>query len=160
MKFVCDAMLKRLCIWLRMAGHRTFYADVEDDEVIKTALRLNAVLLTRDRKLCQRAGNYCVCYLLHSHSYKEQLREVAGAFKLRFSFSTRFCTVCGGELKKIDKKKVKTEVWPYTYKTHEYFYKCTSCGKVFWRGSHWKRIKTTLSSINKITNAWRSCKLV
>ncbi len=147
MKFVCDAMLKRLCIWLRMAGHEAFYTEDEDDEVVKTALRLNAVLVTRDKKLGQKAANYCPVFLLRSHSYKEQLAEVARASRLKFEFAPRFCTVCGGELKKVNKKSVEKLVWPHTYKTHRNFYKCASCGKVFWRGSHWKRIKTLLSSI-------------
>ena len=141
MKFVCDAMLHKLCVWLRMAGQDCKYIDSrDDDEVIKTAVRENALLLTRDKNLCQKAVNYCKVQLLHSHSYLDQLGEVVRKNKIKLKFSQRFCTICGGELKKVKKKSVEGKVWPFTYKTHSVFFQCTKCNHIFWRGSHWKKI--------------------
>ncbi len=148
MKFVCDAMLHKLCVWLRMAGHECFFAPFEDDEVIKIALKLNAVLLTCDKRLAQKAGGYCKVQLLKSKTFTAQLKEVVKQNKVKLKFSQRFCTVCGGELKKVSKQSVKKRVWPFTYKTHKHFLQCKQCKHIFWRGSHWKKIKNTLVSIS------------
>lgn len=149
-KFVCDAMLHKLCIWLRIAGQKCTYIDSEShgDEAIKTATREGAVLLTRDKALAQKAVDYCEVQLLRSHGYVGQLSEVVQRNKIKLKLRERFCTVCGGELNKVPKKTVKNKVWPFTFKTHKNFLQCAQCKKVFWRGSHWKKIKTVLTSLS------------
>ena len=148
MKFVCDAMLHKLCVWLRMAGHECIYVNSrEGDEVIKTALKNEAVLLTRDEDLAQKAASYCRAQLIHSHGYLGQLKEVVCGNKIKLKFSERFCTVCGSKLSRVAKKSVRGKVWPFTYKTHTRFFQCAQCKHIFWRGSHWKKIKTQLASI-------------
>ncbi len=147
MKFACDAMLHRLCLWLRLSGHECRFLNTRDDEVIKAALKQNAVLLTRDEELARKAGDYCAVQLLRSHGYLQQLREVVEKNEIKLKFTERYCTVCGGKLEKIEKKKVKGRVWPFTYKTHNQFFQCGQCEQIFWRGSHWKKIRETLEGV-------------
>ncbi|MFH1247449.1 MAG: Mut7-C RNAse domain-containing protein [Candidatus Micrarchaeota archaeon] len=147
MRFVCDAMLCRLCLWLRMSGQECTFSNSSNDDVIKLAAKEDAVLLTRNKKLFQKAADYCKVQLLCSHDYLGQLREVVICNKIKLKFSQRFCTICGGKLKKVSKKSVEGKVWPFTYKTHKNFLQCVKCKHIFWRGSHWKKIKSTLAAI-------------
>ena len=52
----------------------------------------------------------------------------------------------------VSKKEVLNKVPSGTLKRYEMFWVCTGCEKVYWRGSHWKNINTTLAKAKKIMN--------
>ena len=56
-KFLADVMLGRLAKWLRILGYDTLYfRDMDDQELIRRAVRDSRILLTRDRELSKRDG--------------------------------------------------------------------------------------------------------
>ncbi len=147
--FACDSMLGKLARWLRMAGFTTTYYEViEDDDLIKACLAANAILVTRDRMLAEKAGNYVKTILIKSNSLPQQLREFISAARLKPRvLSPSLCTACGGELKRVLKKSVAGEVFPRVYERNKIFWRCTKCQKLYWKGTHLKGIKKVLGSI-------------
>jgi uncharacterized protein with PIN domain len=51
------------------------------------------------------------------------------------------CTACGGELVAVPKASVADLFEPGTRRSYEEFSRCTSCGRVYWRGAHARRIE-------------------
>ena len=148
MKFACDSMLHRLCVWLRMSGYPCSYLEkIDDDDLIKHCMASGEILLTGDEDLAARAASYCRVLRIRSMDYWQQLRQVVRKFKLKPKFTARFCSNCGSELKKISKKTAKPSVWPFTYKTHNVFWRCAGCKQIYWKGSHWKKIKRKLEQL-------------
>ncbi len=145
-------MLGRLSRWLRMAGFQTdYYQVIDDDELIKKCFSTNAILVTRDQKLAQKASNYVKTILIKSNSLPFQLREFiseSGA-KPRV-LSPSLCTACGSALKRVPKKSVEAEVYPRVYERNKLFWRCTKCKKLYWKGTHLKGIKKILGRVSRI----------
>ena len=154
MQFLADLMLKKLARWLRVLGVSTLYAGDfrirEDDELIKLALKKKAVLLTRDEKLFNKARDYAQVLLIKSIYLSKQLKQVLKEFKIKTNFPEKtLCPQCNSRLKQVGKKVVKQKVFPAVYKAHSIFWVCINkqCGKVYWQGSHWKKIETVINKI-------------
>jgi hypothetical protein len=51
------------------------------------------------------------------------------------------CLECNGPLRPIDKAQVLERLPPTVRENYESFTTCDQCGRVFWEGSHWQRMK-------------------
>jgi len=60
--------------------------------------------------------------------------------------------MCGSALKTANKADIETWVPPATFKVHQTFWVCNNpeCHKVYWQGSHWKKIEQTLETARNI----------
>lgn len=140
-QFVVDGHLGRLAAYLRMLGFDTWYDRFADDiHLAKIASGERRFLLTRDAGLLKRrevdAGYFVRCDKPH-----DQLREITQRFALRSHFAP-FCRCmdCNGLLCSVSKKEVADLLPPHTRETKNEFSRCSGCGKVFWRGSHYARM--------------------
>ncbi len=137
-KFIADVMVGKLARWLRTLGFDTSYSNrYVDDEIVRIAEGEDRVILTRDTGLAARR-NRARCILIESGAYAEQLRQVLRVLaidpKLLEAFSR--CIECNVPLSDVEKESVAGDVPPYVYRTQERFARCSSCGRVYWRGTH------------------------
>jgi len=140
-------MLGKLAKWLRMLGCDTvFMADADDDELVRIAVREDRILLTRDRRLCDRRMVRKRCVFVDWGSTREQVRQVIDALGLTVCEDTLFtrCAVCNGEITPIDKADVKDRVPPYVYQTQADYGYCAACDKIYWRGTHVQHVMEAL----------------
>lgn len=149
MKFLIDGMLGKLARWLRLMGYDAKYSISSDKALIAEAARENRVLLTSDVALYREATLKGVeAYLIKGKNEAERIAEVAKRFKLRINIDVNSsrCPLCGHPLLKIDKNFVKGKVPQRTFKAYEEFWVCQNkeCEKIYWRGSHWKKINEVL----------------
>jgi len=149
-KFIADEMLGKLAKWLRTLGYDTvYYHDGADSGLIQRALEENRIILTRDTKLAERklARN---CIFIESENVREQFKQVIKELDLdtKSRLFTR-CLICNAGLISVPKESVSDLVPPYTYQTHDIFYKCPDCGKIYWSGTHKDNM---LELINDIAN--------
>ncbi|MFW3147330.1 MAG: Mut7-C RNAse domain-containing protein [Thermoplasmatota archaeon] len=147
--FICDEMLKKLSRWLRIAGYDVLSPDVDtDEEIVALAMRTGRIVLTRDKDLSNRRGIEALRIV--SDELKEQLEEFLLQFP-RESFApgpTR-CPLCNGSLRRYKKGKgpnpeMEIDIPSKVKEEMDFFYVCSSCRKIYWEGTHWRRIETLL----------------
>ncbi|MFH5798235.1 Mut7-C RNAse domain-containing protein [Haladaptatus sp. CMAA 1911] len=141
-RFFLDVMLGRLSTYLRMCGYDAAYAldrGVEaDDAILELAGSEDRTVVTRDVQLAERADD---AILIESLDVRDQLRELRNAgVKLSLTEPTR-CSDCNGELVRDD------GATPDHAPDGKAVWRCTDCGKRFWKGSHWESVETTLSEL-------------
>jgi hypothetical protein len=142
MKFIADVMLGRLAKRMRLLGFDVLYDPAfSDNDVIRLGLEEGRIILTRDTGLCSRplAKNHL---FIGSDSPGDQIRQVLEAFRLADApgILTR-CSVCNGPLTVISKQDAKDLVPDYVYDRYEGFSSCGTCGRVYWKGSHVRRMR-------------------
>ena len=59
---------------------------------------------------------------------------------------------CGASLRSVGKEEVAGKVPSGTLSHYGEFWACTGCGKVYWRGSHWKNISETLDKAKELAD--------
>lgn len=147
-RFVADAHLGGLARLLRMMGFDTLYDNaVADDEIERLAASEHRIVLSRDRGLLKRRGVTHGVYLHALHSL-DQLREVLARLDLARSARpfTR-CLRCNGTLAAIDTTRALAQVPPRVAATFERFAACGGCGRVYWEGSHWRRMRSLVDEV-------------
>ena len=156
-RFVADVMLGSLAKWLRILGFDTLYfRDISDSELIRISRQQGRTLLTRDTGIAKRKGLE-KHILISSNEVAGQLREVLGRMALTASAPPLMsrCAVCNGELARADKESVAGAVPEHVFLHHNSFFRCGSCGKVYWHGSHGKLIGERIEELLGET-AWKS----
>jgi len=147
MKFLADVMLGRLAKWLRILGYDTLYfRDMEDRELIRRALQDDRVLLTRDRELSRRDGFRVL--LIDAEDLESQLAQILKTMNVEPRIGDEIrCPLCNRVLEDISRQDIEDEVPRYVWKTHREFSRCPGCGRIFWKGTHWDRIRERLRRV-------------
>jgi len=151
-RFVVDTMLGNLARWLRILGYDTFYSTtMEDWAILRIAEKEKRILVTRDVGLYRRAIKKGLeAVLIDTTKVEEMLRILARKYMLRTSFDendTR-CPKCNNVLRKTDSPiEVGGRVDSDIAISYKVFWICSSCGKVYWKGRHWKSIEEILSNV-------------
>jgi len=147
-KFVLDGHLGRLAAYLRLLGFDSLYRnDYGDEELAEISHNENRICLTRDRGLLKRnmvERGYC----LRSLDSRQQVKEVLRRFDLLGNVKPfQRCAHCNGMLEDVDKEEIIDQLLPKTKRYYETFRRCTECGQVYWKGSHFKRIVKLIESL-------------
>ncbi|WJW76215.1 Mut7-C RNAse domain-containing protein [Thiohalobacter sp. IOR34] len=145
MKFLCDEMLKGLARWLRAAGYDAELAtDGEGDRaLLERARREGRLLLTRDRKLLEFRDAGRDVLLLECNGLAECAHELVARLGLDWQHRpfTR-CLVCNVPVEPAgpeDADRVPADV------REGPLYRCPRCGRLYWEGSHVRRMRTRLA---------------
>ncbi len=146
--FLADAHLGGLARFLRMLGfdtlHDNHYADAEIRRLAEAERR---IVLSRDRELLKCHEIEQGCYV-HALKAEAQLREVA----LRYDLAARarpftLCLRCNLPLQAVDKAQVAAIVPPQVLERQSLFSRCVGCGRVYWPGSHYERMRAALGEL-------------
>lgn len=141
-RFVLDAHLGRLAGYLRLIGFDTLYrGDFEDREIARISASEHRILLTRDKALLKRS-EVTHGYWVRETESEAQLAEVVWRFDLADSMRPfERCMRCNGKVVPVEKGAVLHLLEPKTRKHYHDFHRCTGCGRVYWQGSHFDRLK-------------------
>jgi len=156
LKFIADGMVGRLARWLRLIGNDVVYSrDLTDSELIRRAITEARILLTSDVELYRRAvADGADSFLVKGGTEAERLARIAKRFRidLNIDTATSRCPTCNATIRPIKKEQVKEKVPPSTYEVFNEFWECTNrdCGKIYWQGSHWKKIGEHLSKAERL----------
>jgi len=151
--FFCDAMLGGLARWLRGAGYdAAFEHGIDDGVIVAESLETGRVLLSSDGPMFERKvireGQLKALFVPRQLSRIDQFSYVVN--KLALKRLPARCMACGGQLREIPKHSVLDEAPPLAHRWCDTFYRCMRCGKLMWRGTHWKTIDARL---NEMMNA-------
>ena len=149
-KFVCDVHLWKLARRLRLLGFDVNYENFrEDDELAEIAEKGQYIMLSRDRQLFMRSS-IKRGFFIKSMDPDEQVVEVLKGMDIKDKCSPfSRCISCNGTLDdlktgteefELHRKKIPLGIlnWCKEFKI------CRSCRKVFWKGSHYKKLKGTV----------------
>jgi uncharacterized protein with PIN domain len=141
-------MLGKLAKWLKILGFDAlFFSRIEDDELLAIAGREGRILLTKDTGLIQKA-KHAETLFLESEEWQEQVPQVLEHFELweKVNPHTR-CIDCNMKLKNLPKKNAKNLVSSFVFEHADAFALCPNCGRVFWRGTHFKDMEAQIEEI-------------
>lgn len=147
-RFILDSHLGRLAAYLRMLGFDAIYSNgFPDEELARIACQEKRILLTRDRGLLKRkAIRYGYCVL--QDDPKQQLLEVVRYYRLsEHVHPFQRCLRCNTLLETVDKKTVEKELLPQTRWYYNEFRQCPQCKKVYWKGSHYRRMQRLIEQV-------------
>jgi uncharacterized protein with PIN domain len=148
--FVVDSMLGKLAVRLRLLGYdTTYYPDAEDSFLLRRSREEGRLLLTHDLALTRVRG--ANAYFVVNRKLKDQLQEISARFKLDIDHTRLFsrCTVCNDLLRPIARERVKGKVPPQVYKSYDEFSFSPTCGRYYWKGSHYTRLRSEIESLLK-----------
>ncbi len=147
-RFVLDGHLGRLARYLRMLGFDARWRnDAPDEEIARIAAAEHRIVLTRDAGLLKRR--------IVSHGYRvrevdpqRQLAEVVHRLDLfRSIVPFRRCLCCNELLETVRKEDVAGDLPLGVLERHDAFRRCPSCGRVYWAGSHHRRMERLISDL-------------
>jgi uncharacterized protein with PIN domain len=151
--FVADVHLGRLARDLRLLGFDVVWRNnFEDDELVELGLAEGRAVLTRDRGLLYRrafgpSGSGRGMLLRSPYPY-EQLLEVLRRFGLASLIRPfRRCAACGEPLRAVAAEAVRGLVPPIVALRYEDFFSCPACGKVYWKGDHFRSLRPFLERL-------------
>ena len=148
MRFVADTHLGRLAAYLRMLGFDTLYRnDYADEDLARLSASDDRILLTRDRGLLMRTM-VTRGYYLRATEPVRQLAELLQRFDLAPAVTPfRRCMHCNAMLSSISKEKISDRLLPQTRQHFNEFYNCPQCDRIYWKGSHYRRMRQLIDSV-------------
>lgn len=147
-KFLLDVHLGRLAAYLRLLGFDTSYASDRDDADLGTTARREArTLLTRDHGLLKR-NVVTHGYFVREHLPRRQVLEVIRRFDLaRYVAPFTRCLRCNSPLETVAKRDVLERIPPRTAGLHSEFWTCRTCGRIYWRGTHYVHLRELVDEL-------------
>ena len=143
MKFLADRTTGKLARKLRAMGLDVVYwAGGQLEEAAKAAFSEGRILLTRSRRLAGKGGDLQVT-VIEADDPREQVREVLTKLKLQPPAQQFFsrCLMCNETLLPVSKEEVEGRVPDFIYRSYDSFHVCPRCRRVYWPGTHLKRMK-------------------
>lgn len=135
-------------------GYDTLFINGIDDEgLIAIGLREKRVVLTKDTQIMKRrvvTSGKLKALLIRGDDTKAQLRQVVEAMNLdceKRQFT--LCLECNQPLIRRRKEEVRELVPPYVFQTQSQYVECPSCHRIYWRGTHWQRMKRELERLTE-----------
>ena len=144
----------KLAKWLRMMGYDSEFFNGSDDwEMVTTALAEGRVILTRDTQIMKRGvvtSGRLKAVLIKSDEPEQQMRQVVETLNLDCqSRLFTLCLECNQPLVERSKQQVQDLVPPYVFRTQSQYMECPACHRIYWRGTHWGRMKKKLEKFMK-----------
>lgn len=144
-RFVLDVHLGRLAREMRLLGLDVKYRnDYSDNDIVDITYREQRFVLTRDLGLLKH-GSVSYGHWMRHIETGSQIGELLAAFDLDsqiYPFSR--CLTCNSILAPVEKKTVSKLLPPRVKKNYRNFRQCPGCGKIYWKGSHYERMKHRL----------------
>ncbi|MDB5463018.1 MAG: hypothetical protein JWP28_76 [Phenylobacterium sp.] len=146
MRFLCDEMLVRLARLLRAAGYDTYLASggEADAALLHLAREEGRMVLTRDKRLAAASPD---SVLIEGLGVEQEALSLSDAVPIGWDadpFSR--CVMDNARLREASAPEVAR--MPTSVRTGEGpFRACPACGRLYWPGSHVRRMNARLAAI-------------
>src|SRR5216684_889733 len=137
-RFLTDCNVGRLARWLRALGYdASYHPRIDDAELVREAAAESRVLLT----------GVVRAILIRDDEVTAQLRQVFKELGLELKEALTRCIECNAELQARVASTVAERVPPYVRKTQSRYSECPECGRIYWAGTHWQRMREVLAGL-------------
>ena len=148
-RFLVDVNVGRLAKWLRVLGYDSrFVPDVDDGELVRVAREQSRTIVTRGRYIMQRrvvASGEVKAVLIASDDFRVQMQQLIEALGLASQGLFSRCIECNELLASVSAQEAKDRVPTFVFRTQQRFDECPKCGKLYWRGTHWRNMRNELA---------------
>lgn len=153
-RFVLDTHLGRLATYLRMLGFDTLYRnDYPDEELARISHAEGRILLTKDRGLLKR-NQVTHGYFVRETNPRRQVAEVLQRFDLSRQITPfQRCLRCNTPLQPVEKETIADRLPPKAREYYQEFRLCPTCGRIYWRGSHYDRMQHFIDHLLRSTES-------
>lgn len=146
MRFLCDEMLVRLARLLRAAGYDTYLASggESDHALLNIAREEGRILVTRDKRLAATAPESVI---VEGRGVEAEAHSLSGGVVLDWNFApfTR-CVMDNARLRDAEPDEV-ARMPGATAEMAGPFRACPACGRLYWPGSHVRRMGARLENL-------------
>jgi uncharacterized protein len=145
-RFLCDEMFGHLCRYLRAAGYDSLLAQngSSDAELLQQCHAEGRHFLTQDTLVREHKSASGVALIL-PHKSLDQLALLLNEYYQLDWMGHAFtrCLVDNTPLETADDAAL-ARAPADTLRPEEPLYHCPTCGRIYWRGSHYKRMRAKL----------------
>lgn len=144
-RFVVDSMLGKVAKWLRILGFDTRYERLDTQDQLDVYRREGWFLITRNRQWCGQPRVLCP----DVNNPMDQLKLIIAQVPIRQTEVRPLhrCILCNRLLDPLPREAAFDRVPDYVFETTTTFFQCTGCNRVYWAGSHPKRMMERLESV-------------
>jgi uncharacterized protein len=147
-------MLGSLARKLRIFGYDTaYFREGPDSELERVAVAESRIIITSDAALVAHARRRGLPVLAVSgrtdRSRLLSLSSRARAESIQLSPGAPRCAICNNELEQVGKAVAAASLPESVSGRHRLFYRCRECGKLYWRGRHWSRLRGLSSAMRQ-----------
>jgi uncharacterized protein with PIN domain len=158
-RLVVDAMLGSIARKLRFFGFDTlYYNGIEDSSLLDICIKESRVLVTMDEELHKRARRLGLRSILIEKANNKKSKDIntmeailraLGVSYIEFNVNYSRCSLCNSSIECVnDKFNLKGLIHNNILNLYERFYICKGCRKVYWEGSHVKRLREFAKEVN------------
>jgi uncharacterized protein len=153
-RFIADAQLGGLAKYLRMLGFDTLYENgYTDAQVARISADEQRIVLTRDRALLMHKLISHGCYVRGTRP-RQQLEEIVSRLDLyRAVKPFSRCLRCNRELEPVAKEAIRNRLPPGSAPLYCRFWICDQCDRIYWEGSHWRRVEQVIRDLVRRSHA-------
>jgi len=153
-RFIADAQLGGLARYLRMLGFDTLYEnEYTDARVARISADEQRIVLTRDRALLMHKRITHGCYVRATRP-RQQLEEIVSRLDLYRAIKPfSRCLRCNRELAPVAKEAIGDRLPPGSAPFYRRFWTCDRCDRIYWEGSHWRRMEQVIGDLVKRSDA-------
>jgi hypothetical protein len=145
-RFLCDEMLGHLCRYLRAAGYDTLFDTngLPDRELLRQCKEQGRHFLTKDQLIIEHKAALGVAFILPNVELDQLAAIVGEHFQLNWiNHAFTRCLEDNTPLLPADESALR-RIPLDARKPDEEFSYCPTCQRVYWQGSHYKRIRARL----------------
>jgi uncharacterized protein with PIN domain len=144
-RFIADRMLGTLTRYLRFMGYNTTSANglvagnrKEDTLLLEIALKEHRILLTKDAELARRGKELAV--LVRPEDVLDQVQFLVDRGFIQRRLTMSRCSLCNTVLREANSCEIAgADYAPKDWRGSSFFW-CEQCRKLYWNGSHGRRI--------------------
>jgi len=147
-KFIADINLGDIVKYMRVLGFDLFYDPLlSTREIIEISNTENRIILTQSRKLLKfKEVNHGI--FLRPGTTPEQIRRIINYLDIKDNIKPfSRCLGCNTLLKSVSKEKILNRIPPKTKEFCDEYVQCSSCDKIYWKGTHFINMKKVVRQI-------------
>ncbi|MGQ9922247.1 MAG: Mut7-C RNAse domain-containing protein [Desulfobacca sp.] len=149
MKFYVDQSLGKLIKWLRLLGFDTHPVQLHPRGSTQLPPRQPEVYFLTQQTSWPARERRPDLLILTSQDPEEQLAEICQRLQLAPEtwLPLQRCSTCNLPLQPLPPDRLEGRVPDYIAASHQQFLECPRCQRVFWEGSHQRRIRRRLEEL-------------